>query len=226
MNLGLFNKRYLAAGQYTIADMICYPWASSWATRKIEIDEFPNVKRGWKRSASGRPSRRPWPWARRSGRIRLGSEPRSRPAVEDSLQTSGRSRFPRGGRALRSAFVGSGTTLRLEGPRPRRSGSDRPRLGKLTRASNDPIYLLDGDPDANACLANAPRVPDRQPACRSSLPSRALRASRPVKFVSRQKWGSSANPRSIASVKVSRDSGFRKAARPRRMKSICVRFFC
>ena len=45
MNLGLFNKRYLAAGQYTIADMICYPWASSWATRKIEIDEFPNVKR-------------------------------------------------------------------------------------------------------------------------------------------------------------------------------------
>ena len=45
MNLGLFNKRYLAAGEYTIADMICYPWASSWATRKIEIDEFPNVKR-------------------------------------------------------------------------------------------------------------------------------------------------------------------------------------
>jgi GST-like protein len=28
MNLGLFEKRYLAAGQYTIADMICYPWAS------------------------------------------------------------------------------------------------------------------------------------------------------------------------------------------------------
>jgi glutathione S-transferase len=28
MNPGLFNKRYLAAGQYTIADMICYPWAS------------------------------------------------------------------------------------------------------------------------------------------------------------------------------------------------------
>ena len=25
MNLGLFNKRYLAAGEYTIADMICYP---------------------------------------------------------------------------------------------------------------------------------------------------------------------------------------------------------
>src|SRR5437879_13324076 len=44
MNLGLFNKHYLAAGEYTIADMICYPWASSWASRKIDIDEFPNVK--------------------------------------------------------------------------------------------------------------------------------------------------------------------------------------
>ena len=28
MNPGLFNKRYLAAGQYTIANMICYPRAS------------------------------------------------------------------------------------------------------------------------------------------------------------------------------------------------------
>src|SRR3974390_433017 len=44
MNLGLFNKRYLAAGQYTIADMIGYPGASSWWSRKIDIDEFPNVK--------------------------------------------------------------------------------------------------------------------------------------------------------------------------------------
>ena len=55
MNLGLFNKRYLAAGQYTIADMICYPWASSWATRKIDIDEFPNVKR-WLEEMAERPA--------------------------------------------------------------------------------------------------------------------------------------------------------------------------
>ena len=55
MNLGLFNKRYLAAGEYTIADMICYPWASSWATRKIDIDEFPNVKR-WLEEIGERPA--------------------------------------------------------------------------------------------------------------------------------------------------------------------------
>jgi len=29
MNLGLHKKRYLAASQYTIADMICYPWDDS-----------------------------------------------------------------------------------------------------------------------------------------------------------------------------------------------------
>jgi hypothetical protein len=40
-NLALFNKRHLAAGQYTIPDWICYSWVSSWATRGIDIDEFP-----------------------------------------------------------------------------------------------------------------------------------------------------------------------------------------
>ena len=55
MNLGLFNKRYLAAGEYTIADMICYPWASSWATRDIDLDEFPNVKR-WMEEIGERPA--------------------------------------------------------------------------------------------------------------------------------------------------------------------------
>jgi GST-like protein len=55
MNLGLFNKRYLAAGEYTIADMICYPWASSWASRKIDIDESPNVK-SWLDEIGERPA--------------------------------------------------------------------------------------------------------------------------------------------------------------------------
>jgi GSH-dependent disulfide-bond oxidoreductase len=55
MNLGLFNKRYFAAGQYTIADMICYPWASSWATRGIDIEEFPNVK-SWLEEMGARPA--------------------------------------------------------------------------------------------------------------------------------------------------------------------------
>jgi GST-like protein len=35
--------------------MICYPWASSWATRKIDIAEFPNVKR-WLDEIGERPA--------------------------------------------------------------------------------------------------------------------------------------------------------------------------
>jgi GST-like protein len=45
MNLGLYGKRWLAAGEYSIADMICYPWATGWKTRGIDLDEFPHVKR-------------------------------------------------------------------------------------------------------------------------------------------------------------------------------------
>ena len=54
MELGLFKKPYLAAGEYSIADMICYPWAAGWKQRKIDIDEFPNVKR-WMEELEARP---------------------------------------------------------------------------------------------------------------------------------------------------------------------------
>ena len=55
MNLGLFNKRYLAAGEYTIADMICYPWSVNWKMRGIDLEEFPNVKR-WLAEMDARPA--------------------------------------------------------------------------------------------------------------------------------------------------------------------------
>ncbi len=55
MNLGLFEKRYLAADEYTIADMICYPWAAGWKMRGIDLDEFPNVKR-WLTEVGERPA--------------------------------------------------------------------------------------------------------------------------------------------------------------------------
>jgi GSH-dependent disulfide-bond oxidoreductase len=55
MNLGLQNKRYLAAGQYTIADMICYPWATILQNRNIDLNEFPNVKR-WLDEIGERPA--------------------------------------------------------------------------------------------------------------------------------------------------------------------------
>jgi GSH-dependent disulfide-bond oxidoreductase len=55
INLGLFNKRYLAAGEYTIADMICYPWAVTLQGRNLDLEEFPNVKR-WMTELGERPA--------------------------------------------------------------------------------------------------------------------------------------------------------------------------
>jgi len=55
MNLGLHKKDWLAAGEYTIADMICYPWAATWKLRKIDLEEFPNVKR-WMERLEARPA--------------------------------------------------------------------------------------------------------------------------------------------------------------------------
>ena len=55
MNLGLFGKSWLAAGEYTIADMICYPWAAGWKMRGIDIEEFPHVKR-WLDEMAERPA--------------------------------------------------------------------------------------------------------------------------------------------------------------------------
>jgi GST-like protein len=55
MNLGLYKKDWLAAGEYTIADMICYPWAAGYKLRKIDLDEFPHVKR-WMERMEARPA--------------------------------------------------------------------------------------------------------------------------------------------------------------------------
>jgi len=55
MNLGLFEKHWLAADEYTIADMICYPWAVRWKDRGIDIEEFPNTKR-WLTAMDARPA--------------------------------------------------------------------------------------------------------------------------------------------------------------------------
>jgi GST-like protein len=44
LELGLFGKEYLAAGEYTIADIISYPWTAGWKLRGIDIEPFPRVK--------------------------------------------------------------------------------------------------------------------------------------------------------------------------------------
>ena len=41
----LYDRRYLAGDEYTIADMICYPWTVNYAGQGQDIDEFPYFKR-------------------------------------------------------------------------------------------------------------------------------------------------------------------------------------
>jgi GST-like protein len=45
LNNRLYQHRWLAADQYTIADMICYPWTVGWKNQGQDIEEFKYFKR-------------------------------------------------------------------------------------------------------------------------------------------------------------------------------------
>ena len=55
MNNRLYDRRYLAGDDYSIADMICYPWTASWKLQGIDLDEFKHFKR-WFEELSERPA--------------------------------------------------------------------------------------------------------------------------------------------------------------------------
>ncbi|MAH83013.1 MAG: thiol:disulfide oxidoreductase [Rhodospirillaceae bacterium TMED8] len=51
----LENREYLASGEYTIADMICWPWVLIAKALGQPLDEFPNVTR-WRAKVKSRPA--------------------------------------------------------------------------------------------------------------------------------------------------------------------------
>jgi GST-like protein len=55
LNNRLYDRRYLAGDEYTIADMISYPWTVGWEAQGQDIDEFPYFKR-WFEELSARPA--------------------------------------------------------------------------------------------------------------------------------------------------------------------------
>ena len=55
MNNRLYDRRYLAGDEYTIADMISYPWTVGWERQGQDIDEFPYFKR-WFEELGARPA--------------------------------------------------------------------------------------------------------------------------------------------------------------------------
>jgi GST-like protein len=55
MNNRLYDRRYLAGDEYTIADMISYPWTVGWEGQGQDLDEFPYFKR-WFEELGARPA--------------------------------------------------------------------------------------------------------------------------------------------------------------------------
>ena len=55
MNNRLYDCPWLAGADYTIADMISYPWTAGWKAQGQDIAEFPHFKR-WFEELSARPA--------------------------------------------------------------------------------------------------------------------------------------------------------------------------
>jgi GST-like protein len=55
LNNRLYDRRYIAGDEYTIADMISYPWTVNWKGQGHDIDEFKYFKR-WFEELSARPA--------------------------------------------------------------------------------------------------------------------------------------------------------------------------
>ena len=54
LNIRLYDRRYLIGDEYTIADMICYPWCAGWENQGQDLEEFPYFKR-WYEELGERP---------------------------------------------------------------------------------------------------------------------------------------------------------------------------
>ena len=55
MNNRLYDRRYLAGDEYTIADMISYPWTVGWEGQGQSLEEFPYFRR-WFEEIGSRPA--------------------------------------------------------------------------------------------------------------------------------------------------------------------------
>ena len=55
LNIRLYDRPYIAGDEYTIADMICYPWTVAWKMQDQDLDEFKYFKRWWE-EMSARPA--------------------------------------------------------------------------------------------------------------------------------------------------------------------------
>ncbi len=71
MDRRLDGREWLAAEQYTIADMACFPWIQTWKAQSIPFDDYPNV-RAWYERLKQRPGLRRGMDLMRAGRAPSG----------------------------------------------------------------------------------------------------------------------------------------------------------
>ena len=55
LNTQLTGREWVAAGEYTIADMAIFPWSIAPERQDVNIDDYPNVKR-WRAAMNARPA--------------------------------------------------------------------------------------------------------------------------------------------------------------------------
>lgn len=55
LNNRLYDRRYIAGDDFSIADMISYPWTAGWKLQGIDLDEFKYFKR-WHEEMAARPA--------------------------------------------------------------------------------------------------------------------------------------------------------------------------
>ncbi|MBX9699693.1 MAG: glutathione S-transferase N-terminal domain-containing protein [Acetobacteraceae bacterium] len=55
LNNRLYDRRFIAGDEYSIADMICYPWTVNWKAQGQDIAEFPYFAR-WQAEIAARPA--------------------------------------------------------------------------------------------------------------------------------------------------------------------------
>ena len=53
----LAKASYVGGGEYSIADMACFPWIQTWKAQEIPIDEYPHLRR-WYELLKSRPALR------------------------------------------------------------------------------------------------------------------------------------------------------------------------
>ncbi|MCZ6869992.1 MAG: glutathione S-transferase N-terminal domain-containing protein [Gammaproteobacteria bacterium] len=77
MNNRLYDRPYLAGDEYTVADMICYPWCVGWKGQGQDIEEFKYFKR-WFEELGERPA------VKRA--MEIGNDVREDPATIDDAE--------------------------------------------------------------------------------------------------------------------------------------------